>query len=240
MAFMPEVLDIRERGAVKDGQPQLADQRLWMQISIFRGCKNPQAATQALEKAGVEAVLYESLADPAEIGVLSMSEDPETFLGALRVVFRGPVFAEFEYRPDASMIGRTYSLGHEPDLQDWLLAKPRRTVFNPDWPWAVWYPLRRAGGFNALPSEEQVPILREHGKIGHAFGESDLAHDVRLACFGVDRNDNDFVIGLVGKDLYPLSRCVQDMRKTRQTSQFIQNMGPFFVGRVVWRSKKRH
>lgn len=237
---MPETLDIRERGGVKDGQPQLADKRLWMQLSVFRGCKDLRTAIHELEKAKIEAVLYESISDPSEIGVLAMSDDADFFVGFLRSVFRGPGFAELAYQPEASMIGRTYSLGHEPDLQDWLLAKPRRTVFDPAWPWAVWYPLRRTGAFNSLPPDEQVPILREHGKIGHSFGEADLARDVRLACFGIDRNDNDFVIGLIGKDLFPLSRCVQEMRKTRQTSQFIQNMGPFFVGKALWRGKPGH
>jgi len=78
--------------------------------------------------------------------------------------------------------------------------------------------------------------LREHGTIGRAYGAQDLAHDVRLACHGLDAHDNEFVIGLVGKELHPLSHIVQSMRKTRQTSEFINQMGPFFVGRVAWRS----
>ena len=41
------------------------------------------------------------------------------------------------------------------------------------------------------------------------------------------------VIGLMGKDLHPLSHLVQAMRKTRQTSEFIEKMGPFFVGYVL-------
>ena len=50
----------------------------------------------------------------------------------------------------------------------------------------------------------------------------------------MDKNDNDFVIGLMGKELYPLSACIQAMRKTRQTSTYIEKMGPFFVGRAIW------
>jgi len=57
---------------------------------------------------------------------------------------------------------------------------------------------------------------------------------VRLACFGMDKNDNDFVIGLIGKELYPLSACVQAMRRTRQTSTLMEHMGPFFIGKAVW------
>jgi len=85
----------------------------------------------------------------------------------------------------------------------------------------------------ALTGEEQGKIMREHGTIGRSFGEADFAHDVRLACHGLDRNDNDFVIGLVGKQLYPLSAVVQAMRKTVQTSQYIERLGPFFIGRAV-------
>ena len=79
-----------------------------------------------------------------------------------------------------------------------------------------------------------MSILREHGKIGHSFGEAGHAHDVRLASFGLDQNDNDFVIGLIGKELFPLSACIQAMRRTRQTSSFMQQMGPFFIGRAIW------
>jgi chlorite dismutase len=44
------------------------------------------------------------------------------------------------------------------------------------------------------------------------------------------------VIGLIGKDLYPLSKIVETMRKTQQTSLYLEHLGPFFVGRVVWQS----
>ncbi|MCG8554062.1 MAG: chlorite dismutase family protein, partial [Proteobacteria bacterium] len=71
--------------------------------------------------------------------------------------------------------------------------------------------------------------------IGRAYGAQDLAHDVRLACHGLDVNDNEFVIGLIGSALHPLSHVIESMRKTRQTSEFIRQMGPFFVGHVAAR-----
>ena len=104
------------------------------------------------------------------------------------------------------MFGRSYSLGYEPDLADTLVQRPMRTVLNTEWPWAIWYPLRRSGRFAQLEEQEQRTILREHGAIGMAFGAADYAHDVRLACHGLDRSDNDFVIGLVGKELFPCLR----------------------------------
>ena len=139
-------------------------------------------------------------------------------------------------RPELTMLGRTYSTGYEQDLAFWLLERPSETVLNEAHGWAVWYPLRRSGAFAKLEPREQGGILREHGTIGRAYGAQDLAHDVRLACHGLDAHDNEFVIGLVGKELHPLSHIVQSMRKTRQTSEFINQMGPFFVGRVAWRS----
>jgi chlorite dismutase len=134
------------------------------------------------------------------------------------------------------MIGRTYATGREPSLEFALLKKPRQTALNPEWPWAVWYPLRRKAKFAILEPEKQGKILHEHAMIGISFGQADYAHDIRLACHGLDQNDNEFVIGLVGKDLTPLSQCVQEMRKTQQTATWIKTLGPFFVGRACWQS----
>ena len=134
------------------------------------------------------------------------------------------------------MLGRTYATGFEQDLEGWLLQKPRRNVFDEKLSWAVWYPLRRKPEFEALSREEQRPILMEHARLGMSYGAADLAHDVRLACHGLDARDNEFVIGIVAKELHPISRLVQDMRKTQQTSKYIQSLGPFFVGRAFFRN----
>lgn len=233
---MRDKLDISEKGGVRDGAPQVSDRRLFMQFLAFGACRASAALARSLEAAELPAVLYEDLNDVRGVGLLTWSEAADFFVARLRPFLLEPPFAALDPKPEYSMMGRTYALGYEPDLDDWLLEKPRRTVLNPESPWAVWYPLRRTGAFNALPPEEQAPILGEHGRIGRAFGEEGYAQDVRLACFGLDKNDNDFVIGLVGAELYPLSACVQAMRKTRQTSQYIQSMGPFFVGKAVWKA----
>ena len=134
------------------------------------------------------------------------------------------------------MLGRSYALGYEPDLEDALIHRPRRTVLEQNWPWAIWYPLRRSGQFARLDEAEQREILKEHGTIGMRFGRADLAHDIRLACHGLDKADNDFVIGVLGKALHPLSQVVQTMRGTQQTSLYLTNLGPFFVGKAVYQS----
>jgi len=231
-------LDLREKGGPRQGEPQVFDSRLFMQLLAFTDAAEGHELIAELEESGIEGVLYADVNDPRGVALLTWSESPEHFIQVVRPILDRDPFSALTAKPEFSMLGRTYSLGHEPDLKDWLFDKPRRNVTNPETPWAIWYPLRRKGDFHGLTPEEQTPILREHGKIGHMFGEAGYAHDIRLACFGLDQNDNDFVIGLVGKELYPLSACVQAMRKTTQTSRYIEKMGPFVVGRAIWQKAK--
>jgi len=213
-----------------------SDRRLFMQLQVYSGCGDAAAVARAVEASGLEAVVYLDVNDPHGVGLLTMSEEPADLVTRVRPLLNAEPFDRLSHRPELTMLGRSYASGYEPNLEEWLLHKPRRNVRHPEWPWAVWYPLRRVGRFNALPEDEQKSILREHGGIGRLYGEQDLAHDIRLACHGLDANDNEFVIGLVGKDLHPLSHLVQRMRRTRQTSEFIEHMGPFFVGRALWQS----
>lgn len=229
----PEIPDIREKGA----GDQRSDTRLFFQLMCFGGCRDTAVAVEAVRATGLRAVVYESLHNPFGVGVLTMSENPGDFLGPVRGLYQQRPFAGMPPMHDLTMFGRTYAIGYEQDLDETLIKRPSRTALNPNWPWAVWYPLRRSGGFNLLPREEQNSILKEHGTIGMAFGRADYAHDIRLACHGLDRNDNDFVIGLTGRDLHPLSSIVQAMRKTRQTSQYLTSLGPFFVGKAVYQSQ---
>lgn len=241
----PEALDLRERGAPVDGEPQRSDRRLFMQLMVFSARGELAVADQQrtlqrslAERAGqgLGFVLYEDVRDPAGLGLLAFSEDPSDFVTRVRPACSEAMTRGLSPRPELAMLGRSYSTGYESDLVHWLVDRPRSTVLNPAWPWAVWYPLRRQGAFERLEPRERGSILREHGEIGRAYGAADLAHDVRLACHGLDENDNDFVIGLIGKELYPLSHVVQSMRRTRQTSEFMADMGPFFVGRAAWRA----
>lgn len=238
---LPEI-DVRERGASRDGEPQTMDRRLFMQLLAFE-CVDatPRSVAQelgaAFDERKIPGVIYEDLNHPSGLAVLAWSEDPLHFLDVVRPALGGTAAHALLPRPELTMIGRTYSSGFERDLEHWLIDRPQNTAANPEWPWAVWYPLRRKGGFERLEGREKGGILHEHATIGRAYGSKDLAHDVRLACHGLDESDNDFVIGLIGKDLYPLSHVVQSMRKTRQTSEYMEQMGPFFVGHVLWQRR---
>ena len=228
-------VDVRERGA----NQQTSDRRLWVQLQVFGDCVETKSLVRVLEARGVEAVLYADVNDPHGVGVVAMSEDPTFFVGAYRELMNTEPFVGLSRKPDLTMFGRTYASGFEADLDEWLLKRPRRVALNPAWPWGIWYPLRRTGGFAKLSPKEQGEIIREHSVLGRAYGDADLAHDVRVACHGLDVHDNDFVIGLVGKELHPLSHLVQAMRKTTQTAQYIETLGPFFIGHALWHSPLR-
>ncbi|NBC11051.1 MAG: hypothetical protein GVY24_04845 [Planctomycetes bacterium] len=227
-----QTLDLSERGA-NDAK---SDRRLFMQLHAFGECLDTGAVIEAMQIIGVDGVLYEDLHDPQGIAVVLFSEHADDFVAHFRRLLHGAPFNTMAHKSELSMFGRTYAIGYERDLDETLVHRPRRTLLNPEWTWAVWYPLRRRGGFAQLPRDERMDILKEHGAIGMQYGAADLAHDIRLACHGLDRNDNDFVIGLTGAELAPLSKLVETMRPTKQTSTWIERLGPFFVGRKVWHS----
>ncbi|MGH3133032.1 MAG: chlorite dismutase family protein [Gaiellaceae bacterium] len=229
--------DVAEHGRTADGETTSLDRRLFMQLLAFGGARDTTGLVFALESAAVEGVLYEDVNDPTGIALLTLSETPDTFVSELRGFLQEAPFADLEPKPDLTMLGRTYAIGYEQDLDETLVERPRGRVLDPDLRWAIWYPLRRAGSFEQLSRKEQNAILMEHGGVGTAFGRAGLGFDIRLACHGLDKLDNVFVVGLLGPELHPLSIIVQRMRKTRQTSLHLERLGPFFVGRVAWQSR---
>ena len=236
-------IDVNEYGGKRDGVRQTMNRRLFMELVVadISPDADPEAIAKrtvaALQHKRIPGVVYADALSPRGIALLTWGEDPARFVREVRPLFSDPeTLRGALIRPDWAMMGRTYATGHEPDLEHVLLRRSVDNVLNEAYPWHVWYPLRRSGAFARLPPHEQGQILREHAQIGMAYGQQELAHDIRLACHGLDPRDNEFVIGLVGHDLHPLSHLVQTMRKTKQTSEYIVQMGPFFVGHVVGRS----
>jgi hypothetical protein len=234
-------IDVLEYGGKREGVRQAMDRRLFMQLLVADiPAAHPTSADELARRLAescahqrIPGVIYADAQSPRGIGLLTWSEDPEHFVRAVRPLFAKGAMSDAALRPDYAMIGRTYGTGHEPDLEWSLLRRPIENVTNEAFRWHVWYPLRRTAAFGRLDPHEQSQILREHAQIGMAYGAQGLAHDVRLACYGLDAGDNEFVIGLVGARLHPLSHLIQAMRKTRQTSEFIEKMGPFFVGHAL-------
>ncbi len=230
-------LDLSEKGKGKDGQPISLDRRLFMQLLAYGNCRDTTPLIQALEGAGVDGALYADINDPQGVGLLVMHEDPNYFVGQLRLWLNQPPFASLAPKLEYTMLGRTYTVGYETDLEATLITRPRQRVLNPEWPWVIWYPLRRIKSFETLPEQEQRLVLMEHGGIGHTFGKAGYARDIRLACHGLDKNDNDFVVAVLGSELYPLSAVIQTMRKTKQTAHYLESLGPFFIGKAIWQNK---
>lgn len=245
-------IDVNEYGGKKDGVKQSMNRRLFMQLLVFRcppGAQpvsgGPNSAPDAigaelvktLRERKIAGVVYADAMDPRSLALLTWSEDPSLFVREVRPLFAEPFLSNVTLRDDYAMLGRSYATGHEPELEYTLLRRPIDNVTNEKFRWHVWYPLRRKGTFAKLEPIDQSHILREHAALGIAYGQAELAHDVRLACHGIDAGDNEFVIGLVSDQLHPLSHLVQAMRKTRQTSEFIEKMGPFFVGWVLGTSR---
>jgi len=236
-----DVFPLGERGADADGNPRTVDFRLFIQILAFGECPDIEPVQQALSDAaaggnGFEGTLYRDVNDSRGIGLAVAAENPDFFVTGLRELLLSPPFQTLQPKPEFTMLGRTYSIGYEKDLENILLRRPRQRLFNPAHPWAVWYPLRRSGAFARLAEEDQRDILMEHAELGISFSRTGFGNDIRLACHGLDKNDNDFVIGLVGPELFPLSAMVQAMRKTRQTSLYLERLGPFFIGKACWQS----
>ena len=228
-------LDLSEKG-LRQGQVTSLDRRLFMKFTAFGHCSDPTAAARALEHSGLTGALYLDANDSRGIGIIVLAEDPEVFVTSLREVFNRAPFSDYVQKPEFDMLGRTYSIGYEPDLEDTLLRKPTQKILNSATPWAIWYPLQRSKRFQTLPEDHQRRILAEHGSLAKRYGAGGHAADVRLACHGLDKHDNDFIVGLIGPKLHPLSAVVQEMRKTEQTSQYLDSLGPFFIGRVAWQS----
>ncbi len=227
-------LDIREKGRDAGGEIITSDRRLFMQLLAFGDVPDIAPLSDALNASSLSGTLYLDLNDPHGAALVTAAEDPLFFVEELRSFIAASPLASCTLKPEYTMFGRTYAVGYEADLDHILIERPFSRLCDPAMPWAIWYPLRRKGAFEQLDADTQRDILSEHGRLGARFSAGGHGQDIRLACHGLDKHDNDFVIGLVGPQLHPLSVMVQAMRKTRQTSEFIEELGPFFIGKAVW------
>lgn len=228
--------DLREKGMARGGMPQTMDRRLYVRLLVYRGANPAQieAAKELLAKSNLHATLYADTVDPSAVGVLVLSEDPDVLVEEGRDVLNQEPFASLTLDPAMTMFGRTYGFGREPSLEEFLIERPLKRAADPSIPWAVWYPLRRKGEFYRLPKKDQMAMLKEHGMIGYRYGQSGYAADIRLESFAMDREDNEFIIGLLGSRLDWLSKLVKDMRPTKQTAEYLDSIGPFFVGKAIY------
>ena len=229
------LVDLSEKGLNK-GNPISLDRRLFMKFTAFNGCNDVDQAISALDSCS--CAVYLDINNPRGLGIISLAENPSDFIDILRPVFNREPFDKMQHIESFDMLGRTYSIGYESDLEEVLFNKPKDKISDPNNAWCVWYPLRREKKFYLLDQDKQKKILAEHGNLAKRYGFAGMATDIRLACHGLDKNDNDFVIGLLGPELFPLSAVVQEMRLTEQTGNYLESLGPFFVGKKIWSNIK--
>ena len=84
--------------------------------------------------AGVEGALYEDVNDPTGVALVALSESPDSFVSELRDFLQAAPFSELEPKPELTMLGRTYAIGHEQDLEEALVERPRGRVLDPEPP----------------------------------------------------------------------------------------------------------
>ena len=110
----PEPPDLAERGGMKNGQPQRSDERLFMQLLVYGGCRDSRAVADALAGADVEGVVYEDANDPHGVAVLTLTKDPNVFLDTVRPLLNGRVI-----RGSRAQAGAYDARAH---VCDWLRA----------------------------------------------------------------------------------------------------------------------
>ncbi len=234
--IMPVVAapELREVGADR----QAMNRRLYMQLRVLDADLSKTTmdgfVTELKKCIGeIPCVLYRDTVTNNGIGLLTWSDDAGFFCDTLNGILDSANIANlFTERHGWTMFGKTYCNGHEKDLDEFLFKKPIRNSLKNEW--AIWYPLRRKGPFYVQPASDQCQMLLVHAAIGKAFADVHAASDVRLKCFGIDPNDNEYMVGILGADLHPLSRVVEEMRKTQHTAQYIEKLGPFFVGKQIY------
>jgi len=118
-----EEVDISEKGKLNEQTISL-NRRLFMQLLVFTDAFDTDALVAALVKAGIHGVLYLDLNHPYGVGLLTFSEEPDYFVGNVRRLLNQEPFDLLTPRPEMTMLGRSYSLGYEADLERTLITRP--------------------------------------------------------------------------------------------------------------------
>lgn len=125
-----DTIDISEKGKVNEQTISL-NRRLFMQLLVFTDAFDPEALVTAVAEVHIHGVLYLDLNDPYGVGLLTFSEEPDYFVTDVRRLLNLEPFDLLTPRPEMTMLGRTYSLGYEADLEHTLITRPIERVTKP-------------------------------------------------------------------------------------------------------------
>lgn len=203
---------------------------LFLQLSVFTDCTDFKQLLMHLSRLELECFLFKDLRDPQGIGVLAIAEDPEHIVSELRDALSGRLLRVLMLRHDLSMTARTCDTA----------TSSRRDVEamlnNPEWPWAIWYPMRGTANLAELDEKLEGPVFDRMVDTA-GLDPADFGR-VLLKSHGLDGAGNEFVQGLFGRHLHELSAVVEATRRTPLHSEYVAASGPFFVGRVIGRERE--
>ena len=163
------------------------------------------------------------------------AENPEYFVSDLRTLFSRRPFEGLVHKPEFDMLGRTYSIGYEQDLEETLFKRPLSKMLDAE------EHLGRSGIRSSAPRSSTRCRRSISARSSRSMARSRTATRAMRTTSASRATASTRTIttsssGLVGAQLHPLSAIVQEMRKTEQTSQYLDSLGPFFVGRAIWQS----
>jgi len=211
----------------------MSDNTLRNQLQVFdiQFVGGPRAMVSALSRRlrekRIDGVIYGDANDHRGIGLLTWAKDPADILENVHALLGGKRFSALTPRPGWVMFGRVSGDSVDATV-DTLLRSDQR--------WGVWYPVRNKPEWGSLDETARGAAQREHGKVAKKFTSADKVSYVRLSCHGIDPEDNDHIFGLTAASLTDISLLQEAMRGTSQIANYVEKMGPVFVGRKVWQN----
>ena len=235
-------IDVNEYGGKKDGERQAMNRRLFMQLLVFDAPAGEAAdeigkdLAAQLRHNAIAGVVYADASSPRGLGLLTWSEDPAHFVQAVRPLFArrlaaqgGPAPAVRDARPHLRHGPRAGPRARAPaprhperderrstrgtsGTRSAARARSRGSTRRSRA--ASCASTRRSASPTARPSWRTTSASRATGSTPRTTSSSSASSGASSTRF---------------------SHLVQTMRKTRQTSEYIAKMGPFFVGFVLHR-----
>jgi chlorite dismutase len=211
----------------------MSDNTLFLQLQIFdiEPAAGPRAMVSALSRRlrekRIDGVIYGDANDHRGIGLLTWAADPGDILDNVHALLGGKRFSALTPRPGWVMFGR---------VSGDAAANTPEVLLNGDRNWAAWYPVRNKAEWALLDDAAQAKVHKAHGTVAKSFTDDGRVAYVRLACHGIDPEDNDQIFGLTAGSLMDISLLQEAMRGTAQVATHVSKMGPVFVGRKIWQN----
>ena len=211
----------------------MSDNTLFLQLQIFdiEPAAGPRAMVSALSRRlrekRIDGVIYGDANDHRGIGLLTWAADPGDILDNVHALLGGKRFSALTPRPGWVMLGC---------VSGDAAATTPELLLDPNQNWATWYPQRNKAEWGSLGDAAQAKVLEEAGGVAKSSIDEGKVSYVRLACQGIDPEDNDHIFALTAANLLDINELQAAMRGTALLTTHLQKMGPVFVGRKIWQN----